>query len=287
VRMEPGISHFELPYPNGTGVSSSSSTGSPLEGANSHVKTEDELKDDLIKEKLISNNLLKMKSKKMKSSKVKVRKGDDPPTATGSTASNIIEEAVSSLSDRIIKQEAADSSADEKPRSPSTKKLRLLKKETWHLSDTAKGSDPAAVRSEQQEKRDATTTAAVVGGGCEPAKNSLISVTTKMEPVESIKQELEDDCGEGEEPAKEPPAPAFELPAPKRSASVNNKERLKRSASKVGGSGKKTTGEKRKRVEEEGDSDEEESPAAPLTAPLTRTLSGRKKVRVPPEIKRI
>ncbi len=278
VRMEPGISHFELPYPNGTGVSSSSSTGSPLEGTNSHVKTEDELKDDLIKEKLISNNLLKMKSKKMKSSKVKVRKGDDPPTAGGSTASMIIEEAVSSLSDRIIKQEAADSSADEKPRSPSTKKLRLLKKETWHLSDTVKGSDPAAVRSEQQEKRDATTTAAVVGG-CQTAKNSLIPVTTKLEPVESIKQELEDDCGEEEEPAKDVHVPAVELPAPTRSAaSVNNKERLKRSASKAMGSGKKATGEKRKRVEE--DSDEEESPAAPLTAPLTRTLSGRKKVSV-------
>ncbi len=281
VRMEPGISHFELPYPNGTGVSSSSSsTGSPLEVANSHVKTEDELKDDLIKEKLISNNLLKMKSKKMKSSKVKVRKGDDPPTATGSTTSMIIEEVVSSLSDRIIKQEAADSSADEKPRSPSTKKLRLLKKETWHLSDTAKGSDPAAVRTEQQEKRDATTTTAVVGG-CQTAKNSLISVTTKLEPVESIKQELEDDCGEEEEPAKDVlPAPAVELTAPTRAASVSNKERLKRSASKVVGSGKKVRGEKRKLVEE-GDSDEEESPAAPLTAPLTRTLSGRKKVRVP------
>jgi hypothetical protein len=280
VRMEPGISHFELPYPNGTGVSSSSSTGSPLDGANSHVKTEDELKDDLIKEKLISNNLLKMKSKKMKSSKVKVRKGDDPLTAAGSTASNIIEEAVSSLSDRIIKQEAADSSADEKPRSPSTKKLRLLKKETWHLSDTAKGSDPAAVRSEQQEKRDATTTAAAVVGGCETAKNSLISVTTKLEPVENIKQELEDDCGEEEEPAKEPPAPAVEFTAPTRSAaSASNKERLKRSASKMVGSGKKTKGEKRKLVEE-GDS-EEESPAAPLTAPLTRTLSGRKKVESP------
>jgi hypothetical protein len=279
VRMEPGISHFELPYPNGTGVSSSSSTGSPLEGTNSHVKTEDELKDDLIKEKLISNNLLKMKSKKMKSSKVKVRKGDDPPIA-GSTASNIIEEAVSSLSDRIIKQEAADSSADEKPRSPSTKKLRLLKKETWHLSDTVKGSDPAAVRTEQQEKRDATTTAAAVVGGCETARNSLMLVPTKLEPVESIKQELEDDCEEEEEPAKEAPVPAVELPAPKRSASVSNKERLKRSGSKVVGSGKKTTGEKRKRVEEE-DSEEEESPAVPLTAPLTRTLSGRKKVRVP------
>ncbi len=284
VRMEPGISHFELPYPNGTGVGSSSSTGSPLEGTNSHVKTEDELKDDLIKEKLISNNLLKMKSKKMKSSKVKVRKGDDPPTAAGSTASMIIEEAVSSLSDRIIKQEAADSSADEKPRSPSTKKLRLLKKETWHLSDTAKGSEPA-VRTEQQEKRDAITAAVV--GGCETAKNSFLSVTTKMEPVENIKQELEDDCGEEEEPAKDVlPSPAVELSAPKRSASVSNKERLKRSASKVVGSGKKTTGEKRKRVEEE-DSDEDESPAAPLTAPLTRTLSGRKKVRVPALIKRI
>ena len=277
VRLEPAISHFEMPYPtNGTSGLMASATAPP------HTKTEDELKDDLIKEKLISNNLLKMKSK-MKGNKIKVKK-EEPG---GGTVLVKEEAVVESLAEMVVKQELVDS-ADEKPRSPSTKKLRL-KKETWHLSDTVKlettKREPAAG---SDEGRSAT-----------PAGQ-------KSQPLLNIKAELEEDCGEGcqaEEavsppgpapvapppaPVAPPPAPVAPPPAPTPPAHAaaaavplpagrprtGSKEYPKRTVGKV--VGKKTTGLKRKRDE---DSDEElsDSPALPV-APLTRTLSGRKKV---------
>jgi hypothetical protein len=325
VRLEPGISHYELPYPtNGAGnlgaaaAVTAANAASPTATMPQHLKTEDELKDDLIKEKLISNNLLKMKSK-MKGNKVKVKK-EDP---VGNTA--VKEEPLALDTDTAIKQELVDS-ADEKPRSPSTKKLQRLKKETWHLTDTVKYEKTA---------------------GGDESRLTGSPASLKAQPVPSIKSEVEADCGEDKPAAaaagtssfRSLPAPAPSLPtsfppsphgtgtsapapfpsstpvtpqqytppappppsvaplpvaspavtaptshaaksavssAPRTTATAN-KENSKRGAGKAG---KKTAGQKRKREE---DSDEElsDSPAAPPVAPLTRTLSGRKKVPLP------
>ena len=215
-------------------------------GINPGPKSEEELKDDLIKEKLITSNLLKMKSK-MKSGKAKTKKENTSPIAP-SPAVEIIPVKVENS---FPEEGTTLTLQDEKKALLLPAKPNKFKKEAWQVSITVKESKPK-VSIDLPEL--VINTPKEVKEQKEEVKVMDVKKEEQQQEEEEEDEEKEEEDEEEDEELEAVPEEPVDL-KPRRAA------------------------RKRRMYAEESEEELIPDTVPPPSETITRTLSGRKKVR--------